>query len=200
MEIASYAMAAGGLVLVVVGLRAMLRMRLAYRMANPMLVKLAAAGNVDRAEKLCKAGAGSYFDAIAAAIAAARASGSTDVVTLAAASRPAFDAAGAKLAARWRTHANFGFIGAMLLGGGFALDLDGTHLRLPLLAGAAIGLLAAVWIAVQRGNVASALASARSEVLPVIEQALAGAAPPAANVERESPTAAKHVERESPVA
>jgi rubrerythrin len=174
MEIASYAMAATGLVLVVLGIHTMLRMRLAYRMANAQLVKLAAAGNVDRAEKLCKAGRGTYFDAVAAAIAAARASSSTDVVTLAAASRPAFDAAGTKLAARWRAHANLGFVGAMLLGGGFAVDFNGTHL--PLVAGAAIGLLAAVWIAVQRGNLAAALASARSDVLPRIEQALAGPA------------------------
>jgi hypothetical protein len=173
MEIASYAMAVGGLVLVALGLRAMLQMRLAYRVATPMLVKLAAAGNVDRAEKLLKAGPGTYFDAVAAAIAAARATGSTDVVTLAAASRPAFDAAGTKLTARWRTHANLGFIGAMLLGGAFGLDFDGTHLRVPLVTGAAIGLLAAVWIAVQRGQLAAALASARSELLPVIEQALA---------------------------
>jgi hypothetical protein len=187
MEVASYAMAAGGIVLVALALRAMIPMRVAYRIANAMFVRLAGAGNIDRAEKLCKAAPGTYLDAIAAAMAAARATGSTDLVTLAAASRPAFDAAGAKHVARWRTHANLGLVGAMLLAGGFALDFDAAHLRVPLAIGAGIGVLVAAWIAARRGYADAALSSARSEVLPLIEQGLAGSAatpPPPADADR----------------
>src|SRR5258705_2968791 len=96
--LASYGMAAVGVVLVAIGLRRLFAMRIAYPLANAMLLKLAAANNPDRAEKLCKAASGTSMDAIAAAIRAATATGSHDLVTIAAASRSAFDASGAALA------------------------------------------------------------------------------------------------------
>src|SRR5262249_15131175 len=68
-------------------------------------------------------------------------------------------------------------VGAMLMEGGCALGFEAANVPMPLVAGGVVAILVAIWVAVKRRDVEIALAAARADVLPALEQALAGTSP-----------------------
>ena len=157
-----YALLAGGIALLGHALVAVMARNVSFRAANTMVIKLANAGNLERACKLCMAAPGSYLLAVAAALAAPAA----DV-------HAAFDEAAGQLIERWRRIIERGMFGAVFAGGGVALAISqhqaGTF---HWVCGGAAALLA-IWILARRGHMARSLAAARHDVLPAIVDARA---------------------------
>jgi hypothetical protein len=163
----AYALAGGGLVLLVIALIRLHARRINAAMANEVIVKIVRAGNLDRATKLCAAAPGSYLDAIGAALAALPAS--KDRVNVEAAVHGAFDPIAKQLEQRWHGHTERGLLGAMLIAAGVALQVTGENVVAnPFWVAAAIAGLGGVWLLATRAYIARAVAAARRDVLPVV--------------------------------
>src|ERR1700689_601056 len=92
----SCGLATMGLVLLLHAIALLTKKRGNVAFANQMLIKLAAARNLERAVKLCHAAPGTYFDAVAATIEALPRN-TTDRVAIDAAIFAAFDDTGRRL-------------------------------------------------------------------------------------------------------
>ncbi len=164
-QIASDVMALGGLMVLGVCLQKLMRKKVVVAAANEQILKLAAADNLERALKLCRAVSGTYLDAIAAAITAGLAVQPPSESAVLGAVHTAFDQAGATLVARSRTWVTRGLVGTLLVGG--ALGVAGLDaIPRPLLGAAGAGVIATFALLTQGAYMRGALASARHQVLP----------------------------------
>jgi hypothetical protein len=176
MDALALVIAGAGTVMVLVALTMCLRRRINAHAADQVVLKLARAGSVDRIKKLAEAAPNSYLAVYTHAIRAAETSEAKDPVTIAALTHPAYDRAGAALAATWRTAVLTGIAGAALGGGGLYLgythDFTPQHLR----ALGGLSALAGVWFLFHRSDIDRAVATGRNDVLPEIDRAFTGAA------------------------
>ena len=154
--------------------------------ADPILIKLARAGSLDRIKKLAAAAPNSYLDVYAVAIRAGEAATKRDAVTIAAATHPAFEARAAELQRAWNQAALRGIAGALLAGAGlyFAYHIGFTPMALRTIGG--LGALGGVWFLVHVTDIQRAVNRGRDEVLPELDKAFSGpttGSGPAAEVE-----------------
>lgn len=156
--------------------------------ADPILIKLARAGSLERIKKLAAAAPHSYLDVYAAAIRAGEAAASTDPVTIAAATHPAFEARAAELQRGWNQASLRGIAGALLAGAGlyFAYHIGFTPMPLRMAGG--LGALGGVWFLVHLTDIHRAVTRGREEVLPELDRAFTGPATtsPAGEVDSET--------------
>ena len=152
--------------------------------ADPILIKLARAGSLERIKKLAAAAPNSYLDVYAAAIRAGQAATKTDAVTIAAATHPAFEARASELQRAWNQASLRGIAGALLAGAGlyFAYHIGFTPMPIRMAGG--LGALGGVWFLVHLTDIYRAINRGRDEVLPELDRALSGTAP-AAEVDSE---------------
>ena len=176
MDALALVIAGAGTVMVLVALVLCLRRRINAPEADQVVLKLARSGNVDRIKKLADAAPHSYLEVYRQAIAAAETSDARDPVTIAALTHPAFDRAGAALAATWRTAVMTGIAGAVLGGAGLYLGYSNHFTPQHLRALGGLSALAGVWFVFHLGDVARAVRTGRDEVLPEIDRAFTGAA------------------------
>lgn len=170
--IVSYALAASGLLVMVVSLLRLQMHRVTIAAANRFISKQLVEKSLDRARKICSAAPGTYLDAVRAAIVAVPES--KDRVTIDAAIHGAFEPAAKQVEQQWHRRSEQGLLGAILVAGGLALQLSGggTHVGLWIAAG--IAALGAIGLLALRRHITVALASARSELLPQLLEAAAG--------------------------
>lgn len=142
---------------------------------NSVLLRLLKKADHNRARKLCKAAPGSYFDAIAAAIEAATATGSRDLAALDAVAGPAFDAKGVAVVARWRGIIERGMLGVLLVFGGAAFALSQGDLPVPHMAISGVAVLALCWFLYRRSDAQVSIEIARNEIVPAISKAIVDA-------------------------
>jgi hypothetical protein len=146
MELAVYGMGAGGVAIALAAAFALVMRRINADMFTTMLLKLIAAGNPDRARKLCAAASMSPFGRIAAAILAAHAAAPADLGSgLAADSmREAFARSRDQEMKKLTRVGWLGLLGSLLATGSMALaathGIDGIWLLGPGPAGAALAL------------------------------------------------------------
>ena len=172
-ELASYALAALGFAAIAWAAWSSNMVGIDREAANAVLMKLLAAGNHERARKLCAAAAGSYLDAVGAAIDAAVASPSRDLTTLDALVLPAFDAKGVAVAERWRGIIERGLFGTMLVLGGAGLALSaGGPLPVAHEITSGLALVGAVWFLYRRRAATISLETARREIVPAAIKAI----------------------------
>jgi hypothetical protein len=172
-ELASYALVALGFAAIAWAGWSSTMVGIDREAANAVLMKLLAAGNHERARKLCAATSGSYLDAVGAALDAAASSPSRDLTTLDALVLPAFDAKGVAVAERWRGIIERGLLGAMLVLGGAGLALSaGGPLPLAHEIASGLALVCAVWFLARRRAVTISLETARREVVPAAIKAI----------------------------
>jgi len=145
--------------------------------ADPILIKLARAGSLERIKKLAAAAPNSYLDVYAAAIRAGASATKTDPVTIAAATHPAFEARAAELLRAWNQASLRGIGGALLAGAGlyFAYHIGFTPMPLRMIGG--LGALGGVWFLVHLTDIYRAINRGREEVLPELDRAFSGATP-----------------------
>ena len=168
----STALAVLGLGLVVEAfVRMFFRMRVNIRAGNAFLVKQI--DNLDRIVKLAAGFPGTYFEAVAAALAAGLAAGARDEVTIAAATHAAFDKAGAVVDLKWRTAAERGQLGAVLAIGALVLQLALNERTGAVTTVFGLAVLGGIWHTFHKPDMAADLAAARTDVLPAIDRALA---------------------------
>src|SRR5436190_355018 len=117
---------------------------------NSVLLRLLKNNDYNRARKLCKAAPGSYFDAVAAAIEAASATGSKDLIALDAIAAPAFEAKGVAVIARWRGIIERGLVGVMLVLGGAGFAISQGPVPVPHLVTSGVASLALAWFLYKR--------------------------------------------------
>jgi hypothetical protein len=174
MDVAAVVIAAIGAAVVLEAIARCWRRRINAGAADPIVVKLARAGNLERVKKLAAVAPDSYLEVYAHAITAAETATQKDPVTIAALTHPAFDRHGAALNRAWRTVSLRGLFGAALGGAGLFLGYQDhytpSHLRV--LGG--LSALASVWFLAHLGDLTRALAIGRADVLPEIDRAITG--------------------------
>ncbi|HTR53946.1 MAG TPA: FHA domain-containing protein [Kofleriaceae bacterium] len=171
-QLTSYALAALGGVMIGLALVDVTRRRINVAAANSMIIKLALAGNLDRATKLCAAARGTYLDAIAAAIERSKDAGERSATEIAV--HGAFDEVAKPGAARWLRMNERGLLGVVAVGGAVALAISSNELTPAHEVAAAVAALAGLWLLARRNYYATAIAQARSKVLPEIIAARLG--------------------------
>jgi len=156
--------------------------------ADPILIKLARAGSLERIKKLAAAAPNSYLAVYAAAIRAGEMATQNDPVTIAAATHPAFEARAAELQRAWNQASLRGIAGALLAGAGlyFAYHIGFTPMPLRMAGG--LGALGGVWFLVHLTDIHRAVQRGRDEVLPELDRAFSGPTSnsPAAEVDSEA--------------
>jgi hypothetical protein len=169
--VVGYAIIVAGLVVSAAAAQTMFAKRINVTAANQILHKLLAAGNLDRARKLCHAAPKSYFDAVGAAIDAVPTNADADRLDIAAATTAAFDAQVRTLTASWHIAVERCRLGFLLVAGGIALAASQHELATPHLVAGGIALVIAAVFALRPSYMADALASAREHLLPAIADA-----------------------------
>ena len=142
---------------------------------NSVLLRLLKKADHDRARKLCKAAPGSYFDAVAAAIEAATATGSKDLAALDAIAGPAFEAKGVAVIARWRGIIERGLLGVLLVGGGAGFAISQGPFPVPHMVTSGVAALALCWFLYKRSDAQTSIDIARQEIVPAISKAIVDA-------------------------
>lgn len=168
----SYGLSALGGLMIVHAVADMLRRRINVASANQMLIKLARAGNLERAAKLCMAVSGTYLDAVGAAIEQSK--GAVDRSATEIAVHSAFDDVAKSALARWQRMNERGLLGVIAVGGALALAISSGELSLPLEVAAAAAGLSGLWLLARRTYYATAVAEVRATVLPAIVDARLG--------------------------
>ncbi|MEO8843012.1 MAG: hypothetical protein ABI591_05125 [Kofleriaceae bacterium] len=176
MDVLALVIAGAGTVMVLVALILCLRRRINVHAADQIVLKLARAGSVDRIKKLAEAAPNSYLAVYTHVIRAAETAESKDPVTVAALTHPAYDHAGAALAATWRAAVTTGLAGALFGAAGLYLGYSNHFTPQHLRALGGLSALAGVWFLFHRSDITQALATGRSEVLPEIDRAFTGVA------------------------
>jgi hypothetical protein len=171
-QLAFYALAGLGGVMIVVAVIHVMRRRIDVAMANQMIIKLARAANLERAVKLCAAAPGTYLDAIAAAI--ERSKGAPERSAAELAVHAAFDEVANPAAANWLRSNERGLLGVIAVAVVAGLAFSFGVLSRPLEVAAGLATLAGIWLLARRNYYASALVAVRATVLPAIIDARLG--------------------------
>src|SRR5687768_13628645 len=109
--IASFMLVGAGLGLLAWALWRLGEMSLNEKTANPQLIELARAGDLERARKLCSTAPGTYIDAVRDACVIA----STSMPDREAAAQSAFDTMAAAFVRRWNKVIQRGWLGGFLV-------------------------------------------------------------------------------------
>jgi hypothetical protein len=169
----SYILAIVGLVTVGAFVVGTFGSNLKYMHARMMLINLLRT-NPYQVERVSATMQGTFFEGIAAALKTGAMMNSRDLSIITQATRPAYDAAGAQAALKWKMTLGKAKLaaGAALAGGGVPLMAGKTPpvpvIILGLLACAGLG-----WIFLRKMEIEESIVKARAEVLPEAERALA---------------------------
>jgi len=173
--IACYTLTGAGLGLLAWTLLRLSAMAVDEMTANPQLIELAKAGDVERARTLCSAAPGTYLDAVRDACAIVSAS-TPSREPLDAAAQSAFDTTASAFVRRWSKAIGRGWLGGFLVLAGYALALSRGGFTIGLVIVGILGTLGAVRLFMLRDAATRAIASARADVLPVLLDAAHSAA------------------------
>jgi hypothetical protein len=168
----SYILAIAGLVTMGVFVVGTFGANLKYMHARMMLVNLLRT-NPYQVERVAATMDGTFFEGITAALKTGGMMGTRDPNVIVKATRPAYDAAAAQAAMKWKML--FGkaklAAGAALAGGALPLT-TGRNPSIPLIILALLTLAGLGWIYLRKMEIEAAIVKARAEVLPEAERAL----------------------------
>ncbi|MEZ4368829.1 MAG: hypothetical protein R2939_21500 [Kofleriaceae bacterium] len=172
MTVLSYVLAVAGLGLVALQVIAAQMANVHYPFERVTLINLLRT-DPHRAEAQCRALPNTFYAPIGAAIAAAAMAQSRDPAAIAAANRPAYDAAAMAAASFWKMALTKGKLGVGLAGGAIVLDpAKGVPTLFVIMAVIAAGGLGWVWWRAEAAERSVVLA--RAEVLPEVDRVFVG--------------------------
>jgi hypothetical protein len=167
----SYVLAIGGVGAMLYALSAVTG-RFTYGVAKPMILHLLRT-NPHQAEAMCRAGRGTFLEAVAAAFKTAVMMKTRDPGILAQASRPAYDAHCMQLKMHWKSVVKRVKTAALLAIGAVALAIYvGASPILHVILGV-VTLAGGAWVIAYRFDVERSVVLARAEVLPEVDRAIA---------------------------
>jgi len=168
----SYLISLGGLGLVLAAVIGASMINLSYLAARVQLVNMII-HSLNKAEFMCKAKKGTFYEPVGAAIKIGAMMQSTDITMLQQATRPSYDAACVPINLHWKALMGRGKKGVLLVIGGLVMAIavkthPAFHIIVTLITG-----VSAAWFLYTKAENERSLRLARAEVLPAVEQAFA---------------------------
>lgn len=168
----SYALSLVGLGFVVATVIATTMVNLSYPAARMRMLNMLQQ-NVNKAEVMCRAAKGTFYEAIGSAIKIGAMLQTNDVAMIASATRPGYDSALVLIGMYWKKLFSRGKFGVtMVIGGlGMAIAIKTSpilHIIVLVLSAVAVG-----WFLYTRSEHERSLMLARAEILPALDQAFA---------------------------
>jgi hypothetical protein len=168
----SYALSLVGLGFVVATVIATTLVNMSYPAARMRIVNMLQQ-NINKAEIMCRAAKGTFYEAIGSAIKIGAMMQTTDVAMIASATKPGYDGALVLIGMYWKKLFGRGKIGVMMVIGGLGMAIAVKtspilHIIVAVLAAVAVG-----WFLYMRSEHERSLMLARAEILPVLDQAFA---------------------------
>lgn len=168
----SYALSLGGLGFVIAAIVGASMVNVSYPSARIQLIQMIQ-HSLNKAELMCKARKGTFFEPIGAAIKIGAMAQSTDVAVVASATRPSYDASVMPVQMHWKTLFGRGKKGVLLVVAGLAVAIGvktSPILHIIIVVVTAIG---AGWFLYTRAENLRSLMLARADILPYVDQAFA---------------------------
>jgi len=168
----SYALAVGGLGLMIYVIVSVLAINLSYPGARLAMLN-ALRTSVNQAEYMCRSVPGTFLEAIGSAIKLGAMAGTTDMAILAQTTRPGFDATVPMINQKWKSLFGHAKKALLLAAGGVALAISqkanpALHIILTVLV-----LGAAIWVLIAKLDTERSIVRARAELLPELDRAFA---------------------------
>lgn len=168
----SYALSLVGLGFVVATVIATTLVNLSYPAARMRILNMLQQ-NINKAEVMCRAAKGTFYEAIGSAIKIGAMIQTTDVTMIASATKPGYDGALVMIGMYWKKLFGRGKVGIGMVLGGLALAISTKtspilHIIVAVLSAVAVG-----WFLYTRSEHERSLMLARAEILPVLDQAFA---------------------------
>jgi hypothetical protein len=168
----SYGLSLVGLGLVVATVIATSMVNLSYPAARMRLLNMLQQ-NVNKAEVMCRAAKGTFYEAIGSAIKIGAMVQSSDLSIIASATNPGYDSALVLIGMYWKKLFGRGKMGVMMVVGGAAMAIAIKtspifHIIVAVLSAGAVG-----WFLYVRSEHERSLMMARAEILPALNQAFA---------------------------
>jgi hypothetical protein len=168
----SYALSLGGLGFVIAAIVGAAAVNISYPGARIQLIQMIQQ-SLNKAELMCKARKGTFFEPIGAAIKIGAMAQSTDIAIVATATRPSYDASVMPVTLHWKTLFGRGKKGVLLVVAGLAIAIAAKtspilHIIIVVITGIATG-----WFLYTRAENLRSLMLARADILPYVDQAFA---------------------------
>ena len=168
----SYALAVGGLGLMIYVITAVVAINLTYPGARLAMLN-ALRTSVNHADHLCRSVPGTFFEAIGAAIKLGYMAGTTDINVIAQTTKPGFDATITMITLKWKSLFGHAKKAVMLSVGGAALAISVDTMPAVHIVLAVIVLGAAIWVFIAKMETERSILRARAELLPELDRAFA---------------------------
>jgi hypothetical protein len=168
--VVSYGLAIVGLIVISIAAAPAFVARVKFAHARTMIIN-ALRTDPNRAESLCRAAKGTFFEPIGAAIAAVALTRSRDPKTIAAVSLPAFDGSAMLVTTQWKAYVTKAKLGAMAVAGGLGLAYAKGLLSPWLIVIAIACGLVGGWLLVRKAELERSMLRARGEVMPEVDRA-----------------------------
>jgi hypothetical protein len=168
----SYALALGGLGLMIYVVVTVLSINLLYPGARLAMLN-ALRTSVNQADYLCTTVPGTFFEAIGSAIKLGAMAGTTDISILAQTTRPGYDATIPTIKQKWKTLFGHGKKAILLAIGGAALAISQSANPALHIIISVVVLGAAIWVFIAKLDTERSMVRARAELLPELDRAFA---------------------------
>lgn len=168
----SYALSLVGLGFVVATVIATTLVNMSYPAARMRMLNMLQQ-NINKAEVMCRAAKGTFYEAIGSAIKIGAMVQTTDVSIIASATKPGYDGALVLIGMYWKKLFGRGKFGVMMVIGGLVMAIaiktsPILHIIVAVLSAVAVG-----WFLYTRSEHERSLMLARAEILPALDQAFA---------------------------
>jgi hypothetical protein len=168
----SYALSIGGLGFVIAAVIGASMVNLSYPAARMRLYNMMQQ-SLNKAEIMCRAAKGTFFEPVGAAIKVAALAQSRDITVLQMATRPSYDASCMPVTLHWKALFGRGKKGVLLVVAGVAVAIGvKANPAFHIIVAVATG-IAAAWFMYTKAENERSLRLARAEILPAVEQAFA---------------------------
>lgn len=168
----SYALSVGGLGFMIAAVAGAYAVNLSYLAARHNIITMLRQ-SANKAELMCKAAKGSFYEPLGAAMKIAAMAQTDDLNILGMSTKPAYDGACIMVTMRWKKLFGHAKKGAMLVIGGLALAISvKTRLIFHIMV-IGVSVIMGIWFMVTKSENERALVRARADVLPEIDRAFA---------------------------
>lgn len=168
----SYALSLAGLGVVAATLIATSMVNLSYPAARMRILNMLQQ-SVNKAEVMCRAAKGTFYEPIGSAIKIGAMAQTTDISILAQATRPGYDGAVVLVHMYWKKLFSRGKLGIGMVIGGLALAIAAKTSPILHIIAVVLAVIGAAWFLYTRSENERSLLRARAEILPALDQALA---------------------------
>ena len=168
----SYALSLVGLGVVAATVIATTLVNLSYPAARMRMLNMLQQ-SVNKAEIMCRAAKGTFYEPIGAAIKIGAMAQTTDLTIIAGATRPGYDSGIVGVNMYWKKLFGRGKLGVGMVVGGLALAISVKTSPVLHIIAAVLAAIAAAWFMYTRSENERSLVLARAEILPALDQALA---------------------------